>query len=332
MAVLRRPRPQRPTPPLGRPGACACVGRDGRPSLTLQSKEEQTGVSSHGAGGACRFSQRRGGRRDQEALGGCSPLPRVEQSRGRGRAGASLERRRALTRGRSEGEGPGGEPHVLEDGLSSGGTEDDGDDAARAPAAGAGEDVGLERPLEEASPGNEAARRAWADGPGCRRARGSLGERRRRRRWHDAGTHPGVGGEDPEVADAGWPWGAGRARPSGGGRPPEAGRGVSLRWGRPASSGRRVVRQARPKAARATAARGRRRCTAARVRRRHSREARCRRGVRSPRRRHSGGQTSAPSGADSSSRTPRARSSARVRLATVTATPKTLRPYRSLGR
>ncbi len=27
------------------------------------------------------------------------------------------------------------------------------------------------------------------------------GRRRGRRRGHDAGTHPGVGGEDPEVAD-----------------------------------------------------------------------------------------------------------------------------------
>ena len=33
-----------------------------------ESKEEQTGVSSCGASGACRFSKRRGGRRDQEAL------------------------------------------------------------------------------------------------------------------------------------------------------------------------------------------------------------------------------------------------------------------------
>jgi len=34
-----------------------------------RSKEEQTGFSSHGADRACRFSQRTGGRRDQEAPG-----------------------------------------------------------------------------------------------------------------------------------------------------------------------------------------------------------------------------------------------------------------------
>jgi hypothetical protein len=38
---------------------------------------------------------------------------------------------------------------VLEDGLGGGGAKDDGDDAPGAPAALAGEKVGLERPPEE---------------------------------------------------------------------------------------------------------------------------------------------------------------------------------------
>ena len=76
---------------------------------------------------------------------------------------------------RGEGERPGGKPQVLEDGLGGGGAKHDGHDAPRASAARAGEDVGLERPLEELSPGNGAARPAWADALGCRRARGSLG-------------------------------------------------------------------------------------------------------------------------------------------------------------
>jgi hypothetical protein len=49
---------------------------------------------------------------------------------------------------------------VLEDGLRRRGTKDDGDDAAGASAARAGEDVRLERPLEEFGPGDGAAGRA----------------------------------------------------------------------------------------------------------------------------------------------------------------------------
>jgi hypothetical protein len=90
---------------------------------------------------------------------------------------------------------------VLEDGLGRRGTEDDCDDAAGAPAARAGEDVGLEGPLEEFGPGDGVA---GPSGPDRLRRHGAgscLGKRRGRRRGHDAGTHPGVGGEDPEVAD-----------------------------------------------------------------------------------------------------------------------------------
>ena len=93
---------------------------------------------------------------------------------------------------------------MLEDGLGGRGAKDDGHDAAGAPAARAGEDVGLEGPLEELGPGDGAARPAWAGRarvpPGTEADSGSAGGRGRRR-GHDAGTHPGVGGEDAEVAD-----------------------------------------------------------------------------------------------------------------------------------
>jgi len=86
---------------------------------------------------------------------------------------------------------------VLQDGLGGGGAKDDGDDAAPAPAAGAGEDVGLERPPEELGPGDGAAGLPWADGLGCHRAERCLCQRRRGRRCrHDTGPHPGIGGED----------------------------------------------------------------------------------------------------------------------------------------
>jgi len=93
------------------------------------------------------------------ARGGCSTLLRVEQSRGRRRPGRvpSFGRRSpeaVLGRGggRSEEEGPGGEPQVLEDGLGGGGAEDDGDDAPDAAAALAVEDICPERPLQELRP------------------------------------------------------------------------------------------------------------------------------------------------------------------------------------
>ena len=95
---------------------------------------------------------------------------------------------------------------MLEDGLGGGGAKDDGDDAAPAPAAGAGEDVGLERPPEELGPGEGAAGPGlpWADGLGCYRAERCLCHRRRR--GDDTGPHPGIGGEDTEVADEVGPW------------------------------------------------------------------------------------------------------------------------------
>jgi hypothetical protein len=52
---------------------------------------------------------------------------------------------------------------VLEDGLGRRGTEDDCHDAAGAPAARAGEDVGLEGPLEELGPGDGVARPSGPD-------------------------------------------------------------------------------------------------------------------------------------------------------------------------
>ena len=55
---------------------------------------------------------------------------------------------------------------MLEDGLGCGGTEDDVDDAAGAAAAGAGEDVGAERPPEKLGPGDGPPGRARANGPG----------------------------------------------------------------------------------------------------------------------------------------------------------------------
>jgi len=119
------------------------------------------------------------------------------------------ESRTALTRsrawgggGRGKGKRPGGEPQVLEDGLGRRGTEDDCHDAAGAPAARAGEDVGLEGPLEELGPGDGTPGRAGEYGLGHQRARGCAGPRWRvRRGGDDAGTHPSIGGEDAEVAD-----------------------------------------------------------------------------------------------------------------------------------
>jgi hypothetical protein len=72
-----------------------------------------------------------------------------------------------------------------------------------AAAARAGEDVGPERPPKEFGPGDGAPGRPWAGGLGCRcpRARDRLGQGRRGGRSGDeTGTHPGVGGEDVEVA------------------------------------------------------------------------------------------------------------------------------------
>jgi hypothetical protein len=85
---------------------------------------------------------------------------RVEQSVTRHQGGArvsnlgrhSPEAELGRGGGWGEGEGPGGKPQVLEDGLGRRGTEDDCHDAAGAPAALAGENVGLERPLEELGP------------------------------------------------------------------------------------------------------------------------------------------------------------------------------------
>ena len=52
---------------------------------------------------------------------------------------------------------------MLEDGLGRRGTENDCHDAAGAPAARAGEDVGLEGPLEERGPGDGVARPSGPD-------------------------------------------------------------------------------------------------------------------------------------------------------------------------
>jgi len=93
---------------------------------------------------------------------------------------------------------------VLEDGLGRRGTKDDGDDAAGASAARAGEDVRLERPLEQFGPGDGAAGAGRADVLNVlrRHRTGScLGQPWGRSRWDGAGAHPGVGSEDAEVAD-----------------------------------------------------------------------------------------------------------------------------------
>ena len=80
---------------------------------------------------------------------------------------------------------------MLEDGLGGCGAKDDGDDASSAPAAQAGEGVGLEGALEELGPGDGAAGLPWVDGLGCQRAERCLCQRRRR--GDDAGPHPGIG-------------------------------------------------------------------------------------------------------------------------------------------
>jgi hypothetical protein len=93
---------------------------------------------------------------------------------------------------------------VLEDGAGGGGAEDAGHDAPVAAAAGAGEDVRLERPLEQFGPGDGAAGAGRADVLNVlrrHRAGNCLGQRRGKRRWDGAGAHPGVGSEDAEVAD-----------------------------------------------------------------------------------------------------------------------------------
>jgi len=77
--------------------------------------------------------------------------------------------------GRGEGKWPGGKPQVLEDGLGRRGTKDDGDDAAGASAARAGEDVRLERPLEQFGPGDGAA--GGGAGGRAQRAQAPLGRK-----------------------------------------------------------------------------------------------------------------------------------------------------------
>jgi hypothetical protein len=192
---------------------------------------------------------RRGSRASAGGGGGGGVNSAGEQTPGEAVAGRlSLGVRTVLTRGergrgggRSEGERPGGEPHVLEDGLRGGEAKDDGDDAPDAAAALAVEDVGLERPFEELGPGDGAPRRPGRGRAVCR-ARGAP----RPRPGDDGGADADVRGEVAKVADAGWPWEAERARRGGGGRPPERRRGASVRrrapsepQARPSTPGRR---------------------------------------------------------------------------------------------
>ena len=106
---------------------------------------------------------------------------------------------------------------MLQDGPGGGGTENDGHHAARAAAARAGEDVGLEGPPEELGPGDGAARRPGAEGSGvtgqeAASASGAGKEARARR-----GAAPWRWGRRRRSNARGWPWGVGRARPPGGG-------------------------------------------------------------------------------------------------------------------
>ncbi len=62
-----------PSPP-SQPGPAPAISSPATPGVggedaEVESKEEQSGFSSRGPGGACRFSQRGGRRRDPEALG-----------------------------------------------------------------------------------------------------------------------------------------------------------------------------------------------------------------------------------------------------------------------
>ena len=158
-----------------------------------RSKEEQTGLSWRRPGQGTRVARPEGaGRGCRKGLGGGG-----DPSEGRAVPGPwspgrvsnvgrhSPEAELGRGGGRGKGKRPGGEPQVLEDGLGRRGTEDDRHDGAGAPAARAGEDVGLEGPLEELGPGDaggEAAgagqapappgRESWRGGrapPGARR-------------------------------------------------------------------------------------------------------------------------------------------------------------------
>jgi hypothetical protein len=139
----------------------------------------------------------RGRRRPAEDGGGPGLVGGGVQ--GRGFSSPEVE----LGRGGRGGErqGPGGQVEVLEDGAGGGGAEDAGHDAPVAAAAGAGEDICPERPLQELRPGD--AGRGRRPGRGGGRGTGAArcgGLERWRCARHDVVSPSRVGGKDSKVA------------------------------------------------------------------------------------------------------------------------------------